>query len=275
MPPFVAPPHAVPPCAVVVPPLTLPPLAVVVPPLAVVVPPLAVPPLAVPPAPLLSHHRLSCRTVPLLCWLVVALPRLSLLQRLSCAGWLLNCHLSCRIATSLVAPLPLSSHCLSIFMLSLSYCTAPLNDGIAFDNRRRDEQDVSARLVRNTLSKCWDGMKGRHYSSTEGGMGRRVTSMNALTLNNFLSCRLLSCRPTQCRLVPLSCRPSPCHPLPLLCHPLPLSRPPLPCHPLPYHPPLSCHATVSHVTLLLSCAGWLLHCLVSRCSNVSLVPAGC
>jgi hypothetical protein len=127
MPPFVAPPHAVPPCAVVVPPLTMPPLAVVVPPLAVVVPPLAVPPLAVPPAPLLSRHRHSCRTAPLLCWLVVALPRLSLLQRLSRSGWLLNFRLSCRIATSLVAPLPLSSRCLSLFTLSLSCCAAPLS----------------------------------------------------------------------------------------------------------------------------------------------------
>jgi hypothetical protein len=127
MPPFVAPPHAVPPCAVVVLPLTMPPLAVVVPPLAVVVPPLAMCPLAVPPTPLLSRHRLSCRTAPLLCWLVVALPCLSLLQRLSHASWLLNCRLSCRIATSLVAPLPLSSRRLSLFMLSLSYCTAPLS----------------------------------------------------------------------------------------------------------------------------------------------------
>jgi hypothetical protein len=127
MPPFVAPPHAVPPCAVVVPPRIKPPLAVVMPPLAVVVPPLAVPPLAVPPAPLFSCYRLSCRTAPLLCWLVVALPRLSLLQPLSRAGWLLNCCLSYRIATSLVAPLPLSSRSLSLFMLSLSYCATPLS----------------------------------------------------------------------------------------------------------------------------------------------------
>ncbi len=126
MPPFVAPPHAVPPCAVVVPPLTMPPLAIIVPPIAVVVSPLAVPPLAVPSAPLLSCHRLSCCTAPLLCWLVVALPHLSLLQCLSRPGWLLNRRLSCRIATSLVAPLPLSSCHLSLFMLSLSYRTAPL-----------------------------------------------------------------------------------------------------------------------------------------------------
>ena len=127
MPPFVAPPHAVPPCAVVVPPLTMPPLAVVVPLFAVVVPPLAVPPLAVPPAPLLSRHHLSCHTAPLLCWLVVALPCLSLLQCLSRTGWLLNCRLSCRITTSLVAHLPPSSHRLSLFTLPLSYRAAPLS----------------------------------------------------------------------------------------------------------------------------------------------------
>jgi hypothetical protein len=127
MPPFVAPPHAVPPCAIVVPPLTMPPLAVVVPPLAVIVPPLAVPPLAVPPAPLLSRPCLSCCTVPLLCWLVVALPHLLLLQRLFRSGWLLNCRLSCRITTSLVALLPLSSCHISLFTLSLSYCAAPLS----------------------------------------------------------------------------------------------------------------------------------------------------
>ncbi len=61
------------------------------------------------------------------------------------------------------------------------------DDGIAFNNRRRDKQDASARLVRNMLSKCWNRMKGQHDSSTEGGTGRRVTSMKALNLNNFLS----------------------------------------------------------------------------------------
>jgi hypothetical protein len=166
--------------------------------------------------------------------------------------------------------------CPGVFMPPLSlYGARIFNDGIAFDNRPRNEQDASARLVRNTLSKCWNGMKGRHDSSTEGSMGRRVAPMKALNSNNFLSCRLSSRRPMQCRLVLLLCRPSPCHPSQLSCHPLPLSCPPLPCHPLPYHPPLSCHATVSHVALRLSCAGWLLHCLVSRCSNVSLASAGC
>jgi hypothetical protein len=166
--------------------------------------------------------------------------------------------------------------CPGIFIVPSSlYGALIFDDGIAFDNRRCDEQDASARLVRITLSKCWNGMKGRHDRSTEGGMGRRVTSMKALNLNNFLSCRLLSRRPTQCRLVPLLCRPSPCHPSPPSCHPLPSLCPPLPCHPLPYHLPLSCHDTVSHVALRLSCAGWLLHCLISRCSNVSLAPAAC
>jgi hypothetical protein len=161
--------------------------------------------------------------------------------------------------------------CPGVFIApSLSYGERIFDDGIAFDDRRRDEQDASARLVRNALSEFWDGMKGRHDSSTEGGTGRRVASMKALNLNNFLSCRLPSRRPTQCRLVPLSCRPSPS-----LYHPLPSSCPPLPCHPLPYHPPLSCHVTVSHVALRLSCAGWLMHRLVSRCANVSLAPAGC
>ncbi len=146
----------------------------------------------------------------------------------------------------------------SVFVVpSPLYGARIFDNGIAFDNQRRDEQDASAQLVRNTLSKCWNGMKGRHNSSTEGGTGRRVTSMKALNLYNFLSCRLSSRRPTQCRRVLLSCRPSPCHPSPLSCHPLPSLCPPLPCHPLLYHPPLSCHA----LSLMLHCA--------------SLVLAGC
>jgi hypothetical protein len=120
-------------------------------------------------------------------------------------------------------------------------------------------------------------------------------SMKVLNLNNFLSCRLSSRRPTQCRLVPLLCRPSPCHPLPSSCHPLPSSCPPLLCHPLPCHPPLSCHTTVSHVSLrLLVLAGcciassldapmpllcWLVveslpllpHCHLSHCTAASLI----
>ncbi len=58
-------------------------------------------PLPYHPSPLLSRHRLSHRAAPLLCWLVVASPPLSLRHHISCAGYLLNCHLSPRIAASL------------------------------------------------------------------------------------------------------------------------------------------------------------------------------
>jgi hypothetical protein len=84
------------------------------------------------PNPLLLEHislsrpRLSCLTAPLLCWLVVASPCLSLPQHLSCIGWLLNCRLSCCITTSLVALLPLTSCRLSLVTLSLLYCAPPL-----------------------------------------------------------------------------------------------------------------------------------------------------
>jgi len=57
--------------------------------------------LAIPPLPLLSCHRLSPCAAPLLCWLVVASPPLSLRHHLSCTGCLLNCYLSPRIAASL------------------------------------------------------------------------------------------------------------------------------------------------------------------------------
>jgi hypothetical protein len=148
--------------------------------------------------------------------------------------------------------------CPSVFIAPSSlYGARIFNDGIAFDNRWCNEQDTSTRLVWNMLSKCWDGMKGRHNSSTESGMGRRVTSMKALNLNIFLSCRLLSRRPTQCCLVPLLCRPSPCHPSPSLCHPL-----------LSLCPP--CHATPCCTTRpsLVMPPSLMLHC-------ASLVLAGC
>ncbi len=88
----------------------------------------------------------------------------------------------------------------------------------------------------------------------------------SININYFLKCR-----PTQYRPVPLSCCPLPCRPLPSSCHPLPSLCHPSPssCPPLPYHPPLSCHATVSLVVPQLSQAGWLLHCLLSFCANVS------
>jgi len=53
------------------------------------------------PSPLLSRHHLSPRAAPLLCWLVVASPPLSLHHHLSCTGCFLNCHLSPRITASL------------------------------------------------------------------------------------------------------------------------------------------------------------------------------
>jgi hypothetical protein len=91
---------------------------------------------------------------------------------------------------------------------------------------------------------------------------------------NYLS----TCRPTQCRPVTLSCCPSPCRPSPSSCHPSPSSchpsssschPSPSSCPPLPYHPPLSCHATVSLVVPRLSRDGWLLHRLLSFCANIS------
>ena len=48
-------------------------------------------------SPLLSCHRLSPCAAPLSCWLVVASPPLLLRHYFSCAGWLLNCHLSSHI----------------------------------------------------------------------------------------------------------------------------------------------------------------------------------
>ncbi len=75
--------------------------------------------------------------------------------------------------------LPCNGHghdsCPGIFIAPLLFYGVHIFDnGIAFDNRWCDEQDASARLVWNALSECWDGMKGRHDSSTEGVMGRRV-----------------------------------------------------------------------------------------------------
>ena len=64
---------------------------------------LPVQPLAVPPLhSLVACHHLSPCAAPLSCLLVVASPPLSLRHHLSCASWwLLNCHLSPRIAASL------------------------------------------------------------------------------------------------------------------------------------------------------------------------------
>jgi hypothetical protein len=64
----------------------------------------------------------------------------------------------------------------------------------------------------------------------------------ALNLNYLLLCRIAFCR---------AARATPCHTT----------------------PPLSCHTTVSLLALYLSCAGWLLHHLRSRCATISLALA--
>ena len=66
----------------------------------------------------------------------------------------------------------------------------------------------------------------------------------ALNLNYLLLCHIAFCR---------AARATPCHTT----------------------PPLSCQATVSLLALHLSCAGWLLHRLLSRCATISLAPAIC
>ena len=56
---------------------------------------------AIPPLPsLVAPPSLSC-AASLSCWLVVASPPLSVRDHISCAGYLLNCHLSPHIAASL------------------------------------------------------------------------------------------------------------------------------------------------------------------------------
>jgi hypothetical protein len=129
MPPFVPPPHTVPPCAVVVPPLSMPPLAVVVPPLAVVVPPpcratpcrTTFPSLVTPPSLMLQCASLvlagCCITLSLFaptslsCQLVVESPPLLPHRRFSCC-----------IAASLITP-PLSHHAVPnlLYVLPINY----------------------------------------------------------------------------------------------------------------------------------------------------------
>ncbi len=72
--------------------------------------------------------------------------------------------------------LPLSPHnrrghdgCPGVFIAPSSlYGARIFDDGIAFNNQRRDKQDARARLVWKTLSKCWDGMKGLLSSGRNG-----------------------------------------------------------------------------------------------------------
>jgi hypothetical protein len=148
--------------------------------------------------------------------------------------------------------------CPGVFIApSSSYGARIFEDGIAFDNRRHDEQDASARLVRNALLECWDGMKCRHDSSTEGGMGRRVAAMKALNLNNF-------CHAAFCRAAPRSaalchCRAAPRHATPCRRHAPPCRRRAPPCHATP------CRTTRPSLVMPPSL---MLHC-------ASLVLAGC
>ena len=94
-------------------------------------------PLPYHPSPLLSHHRLSPCAAPLLCWLVVASPPLSLRHHISCAGYLLNCHLSPRIAASLYHAL----HC------SLDVGVATPLPPDCHHRRRGDDRSSSQRIL--------------------------------------------------------------------------------------------------------------------------------
>ena len=94
------------------------------------------------PSPLLSRHRLSPRAAPLLCWLVVASPPLSLRHHLSCTGCLLNCHLSPRIAASLY-------HAYHALRCSLDVVVAapPSLPPLACHHRRRSDDRSSSRRI--------------------------------------------------------------------------------------------------------------------------------
>ncbi len=177
--------------------------------------------------------------------------------------------------------LPLSPHngcshdsCPGVFIVLLSlYGTRIFNDGIAFDDRWRNEQDASAQLIQNTLSECWDRMKGQHDSSTEGGMGRRVASMKALNLNNF--CHAAFCRAAPHSAALCHCHAAPCHATPCRCRAIPCHHCAPPCHATPCHTTrpflLSCHC-LSCCTAPLLC--WLV--VASPCLSLlqRLSPAG-
>jgi hypothetical protein len=94
------------------------------------------------PSPLLSRHRLSPCAAPLLCWLVVALPPLSLRHYLSCTGCLLNCHLSPCIAASLY-------HAYHALRRSLDVVVAapPSSPPLACHHRRRGDNRSSSRRI--------------------------------------------------------------------------------------------------------------------------------
>jgi hypothetical protein len=97
-------------------------------------------PLPYHPSPLLSRHRLSPCTAPLLCWLVVASPPLSLRHHISCAGYLLNCHLSPHIAASLYHAL----HC-SLDVVVATPLSSPAPD--CHHRCRGDDRSLSRRIL--------------------------------------------------------------------------------------------------------------------------------
>ncbi len=87
------------------------------------------------PSPLLSRPRAA----PLLCWLVVASPPLLLCHHISCAGYLLNCHLSPRIDASLYHALHRSLNVVVATPLS-----SPPPD--CHHRRRGDDRSLSRRI---------------------------------------------------------------------------------------------------------------------------------
>jgi len=98
------------------------------------------------PSPLLSRHRLSPCAAPLLCWLVVASPPLSLCHHLSCTGCLLNCHISPCIATSLYH----AYHALCC-SLNVVVATPPTSPPLACHHRHCGDDCSSSRRIRLLL----------------------------------------------------------------------------------------------------------------------------
>ena len=94
------------------------------------------------PSPLLSRLRLSPCAAPLLCWLFVASPPISLRHHLSCTGCLLNCHLSPRITASLY-------HAYHAVRCSLDVVVAapPSSPPLACHHRRCGNNHSSSRWI--------------------------------------------------------------------------------------------------------------------------------
>jgi len=94
------------------------------------------------PSPLLSRHRLSPCAAPLLCWLFVASPPISLRHHLSCTGCLLNCHLFPCIAAS-------HHHAYHALRCSLDivFAAPPSLPPLACHHRCRDSDRSSSRRI--------------------------------------------------------------------------------------------------------------------------------